>query len=255
MRAVELFEVLASTTWYTIIRASRNRIAFGEDAITSINLNAIVSLNNLSIAVEDTRVDEARKGCDFELWIGSDPEGWSRYAVQAKKISVRPRRYERLTHKVNGRRQIDILHDYAKRVRAAPLYCFYNFSNVVSAWNCALRRDEPQLGCMVTPAAVVEQALNLRRSRNFGWMHRQPETIPWRCLITCPRDHEHKFSTYAPSRWIAPEDYHHEQLPKELEELRTERRSYQLNDPSQLEYDGRHELLPRWTAIVDTGNY
>jgi hypothetical protein len=254
MRAAGLFEVLASTTWHTILRAHRNRIVFGEDAITSINLNAIVSLNARSIAVEDTRVDEAHKGCDFELWIGSDGPGWARYAVQAKKITLRTSRYEQLNHKVRGQRQLDVLNTYARRVRAAPLYCFYNFANPVSSWNCALPRDEPQLGCMVTPAAVVDEALRLRRgSRNFAWMHRQPETIPWRCLIKCPRDHQHSFPSYAPSRSTDPAAHHHRQLPAELQVLRTQGRAYQLVDPTQLRYDGQRELLPRWTAIVDTG--
>jgi hypothetical protein len=253
MRAVELFELLARTTWHTIVRANRNRIAFGEDAITSINLNAIVSLNNRSIAVEDTRVDEAHKGCDFELWIGSDREGWSRYAVQAKKITVSSRRYPQLNHKVRGRSQIEILGDYSRRVRAAPIYCFYNFAPNVSAWNCALPRDDTQLGCMVTPAAVVEQALRIRRgSRNFDWMHIQPEAIPWRCLVTCPRDHQHGHPAHASSRWSALESHSHRRLPEELQMLRKQRRDYQLIDPTPLRYDDRQQLFPRWTAIVDT---
>jgi transposase len=255
MRAVELFEVLASTTWHTLYRTNRNRIVFGEDAITSINLNAVFSLNNHSIAVEDTRVDEAHKGCDFELWIGSNGRGWSRYAVQAKKITMNSGRYEQLNHEVRGRRQIDILTHHAKGVRAAPLYCFYNFAPQVSTWNCSLRRDEPQLGCTVTPAEVVEQALCIRGSRNFAWIHQQPETIPWRCLITCPKDHQYKFPACLKSRWTAQEAYSHEHLPEELEVLRNRARDYQLVDPTTLQYDGasESELLPRWTAIVDTG--
>lgn len=193
MRAVELLELLASTTWQTISCASRNRVAFGEDAITSINLNAIASLNNRSFAIEDTRVDEARKGCDFEIWIGSDRKGWHRYAVQAKKITLSSSQYQQLSHKVRGRMQIDVLDVYASGARAAPLYCFYNFSPNVTAWNCEQPRDSRQLGCMVVPAIVVREALRIRRgSRNFEWMHRQPEAVPWRCLISCPHGHHHK---------------------------------------------------------------
>lgn len=250
MRAVELFEVLASTAWRTIYRASRNSISFGEDAITSINLNAIASLNDRSIAVEDTRVDEAHKGCDFEMWVGSDRLGWSRYAVQAKKITARSGRYDKLSHAVRGRTQIEMLNDYARRVRAAPLYCFYNFSPNVMNWNCALPRDDVQLGCMVTPAVVVEQALRLRGCRHFGWMHIQPETIPWRCLLTCPMNHHHKYSTYAPSRWPNPETHQHRRIPEELAVLRSQRGEVELieREPLALE-DG--QLYPRWTVVVD----
>lgn len=103
MRAVELFELLAATTWRTIHRASRNRISFGEDAITSINLNAIASLNDC-VVVEDSRVDEAHKGCDFEMWIGSHANGWKRYAVQAKKITISTSAALRSTFSKNTRR-------------------------------------------------------------------------------------------------------------------------------------------------------
>jgi hypothetical protein len=253
MRAVDLFEVLASMTWQTIFRANKSRIMFGEDAITSINLSAIASLNRLSIAVEDTRVDESRKGCDFELWIGSDGIGWLRYAVQAKKISAGSGRYDQLNHKVRGRPQIDILKAYSRRVRAAPLYCFYNFAFSASAWNCVLPRDEPQLGCMVTPAAVVEKALRTRRgSRNFSWMHLQPESIPWRCLLTCRHKHPHKYPEDAPSLWIAKDDHYHKNLPKALQVLRRDGRNHQLVDSTALRYEGTDDLFPRWTAIVDT---
>lgn len=231
MRAVELFEVLASTTWRTISRANRNHISFGEDAITSINLNAIASLNDRCVAVEDTRINEAHKGCDFEMWIGSDRRGWSRYAVQAKKITASSGRYEKLSHAVRGSSQIEILNEYAKRARAASLYCFYNFAPHVMNWNCALPRDETQLGCMVAPAVVVEQALRLRGCRHFGWMHIQPEAIPWRCLLTCPRDHHHQYTVYAPSRWPSPETHHHRRLPEEVERLRSHEPDVELIEP------------------------
>jgi hypothetical protein len=250
MRPVDLLEVLASTTWLTILRANRNHISFGEDAITSINLNAIASMNARSIAVEDARVDEAHKGCDFEMWIGNDRRGWSRYAVQAKKITVRSGRYEKLSRAVRGRSQIEILDDYAKRVRAAPVYCFYNFSPHVMNWNCALPRDDTQLGCMVAPSVVVEQALRLRGCRGFGWMHVQPESIPWRCLLTCVRDHRHKYKAYAPSRWPHPEAHHHRRLPDALQMLRSERRRVGMieKEPMDRKDEG---LYPRWTVVVD----
>lgn len=251
MRSVELFEVLASTTWRTILRANRNHVSFGEDAITSINLNAFASLRDGAVVIEDARVDEAHKGCDFEMWIGNDRKGWSRYAVQAKKITARSGRYERLNHAVRGRSQIQILNDYAKRVRAAPLYCFYNFAPHVMNWNCTLPRDEPQLGCMVTPALVVEQALRLRGCRHFGWMHIQPETIPWRCLLTCSRNHQHKYNAYAPSRWPNPETHLHRRLPQELALLRDQRRQV---EPVELEpiYREDERLYPRWIVVLDT---
>lgn len=252
MRAVELFELLASTAWRTILRANRNRISFGEDAITSINLNAIASLNDTCVAVEDSRVDEARKGCDFEMWIGSDVGGWRRYAVQAKKITVNTWRYEKLNHKVRGRSQIDILKQYALKAHAAPIYCFYNFAPHIVSWNCAMPPDASQLGCMVVPAGVVEQAMRLRGCKHFGWMHIQAEAIPWRCLLTCPPSHHHKGAVYAPLRWPHPETYHHKTLPEELQAIRDEPSTAELIEPAPLS-PGDESLLPRWTVVVDTG--
>ncbi len=251
MHAFELFEILASTTWHNILRAQRNGISFGEDAITSINLNAIASLNDGAVAIEDTHVDEAHKGCDFEMWIGNERLGWQGYAVQAKKVRASSGRYGQLSHTVRGRSQIEILNDYAKRVRAAPVYCFYNFASHVSNWNCAMPREDTQLGCMVVPAAVVERALRSRGCRQFVWMHSQPESIPWRCLLTCPRDHDHTYNEHAPSRWPNPETHHHRRLPDALQALRRERRGTELTESERIAHEGER-LYPRWTVVVDT---
>jgi hypothetical protein len=253
MHAVELLELLASTTWQTILRAGRNRIAFGEDAITSINLNAIASLNDRSLAIEDTRVDEARKGCDFEIWIGNDRKGWHRYAVQAKKITLSSSRYDQLGHKVRGRTQIDILDVYASGARAAPLYCFYNFATYVTAWNCGQQRDSRQLGCMLVPAIVVREALRIRRgSRNFDWMHRQPEAIAWRCLISCPQGHrEQPRAAKWRSRWPDSESYYHKALPDQVQMLRQRRLESPMIDGRFPMHGDERSLAPRWIAIID----
>ncbi|WP_129777467.1 DUF6615 family protein [Peristeroidobacter soli] len=257
MRADELFELLASTTWRTILRANRNRISFGEDAITSINLNAIASLPG-SVVVEDARADEAHKGCDFEMWTGSDHKGWYRYAVQAKKVSFNGWRYEKLKHVVRGRDQIDVLKDYAATVRAAPIYCFYNFAPHVLTFNCKRDKDATQLGCMVVPVGVVEDAIRMRGCRHFGWLHMQPEAIPWRCLITCPPLHGQHASAYAPFRWPTRESFYHDRLPEALRATadlapgiemaersgRDEQQPYSREDES---------FYPRWRVVVDTG--
>lgn len=73
------------------------------------------------------------------------------------------------------------------------------------------------MGCMVTPAAVVEQSLRIRGSRTFDWMHMQTETIPWRCLVKCPSNNHHHTRVFKSlSRWEGPQTYYHETLPDEL---------------------------------------
>ena len=70
MASIEnLFEKLAFTTWDAIENAFGNRISFGEDAITSINLLTLKNASFPTIAIEDTRPSESTKGCDFEFWI------------------------------------------------------------------------------------------------------------------------------------------------------------------------------------------
>ncbi len=167
MKPYEFFEMLAGATWRSIERFSRNRIHLGEDAITSINLDALAMAAPSCVLYEDTRVTESTKGCDFELWIGSDSEGWRRYAVQAKKIDSSGR-YASLGHKVGGTPQIDILEKYATANRALPIYCFYNNSQKPFSWNCPLPTQREQLGCSVAPSQVVRDALSRRGGRKGG---------------------------------------------------------------------------------------
>ncbi|MBM0106506.1 hypothetical protein JM946_17390 [Steroidobacter sp. S1-65] len=252
-----MFELLASTTWRTILRAKQNQIALGEDAITSINLNAIASFAG-GVAVEDTRIDEAKKGCDFEVWIGSADEGWCRYAVQAKKISFRGFRYEKLRHRVRGRDQIEILQEYAAKVRAAPIFCFFNFAPHVDVFNCKRDHDETQLGCMVLPAAVVEDALRTRGRRHFGWLHAQQEAIPWRCLITCLPGHLAVRTPSASLGWQNLESFHHEELPHDLQRGLRQKGSIHADQPVSHGEVPSYPLqegffYPRWHVVVDTG--
>jgi hypothetical protein len=184
MSTLELFETLARATWRTIRSAHRHHVQFGEDAITSYNLNALAGSGARNIGFEDDRATESHTGCDFELWLGSDRTGWRRYAVQAKKIQCGTGRYTRLAHVSGETPQIDVLDRYAQANNAIPLYCFYNYSHS----RLALRRGRgvEQLGCSVTPSHVVRMALATRGARCFDYLHRQPETQPWRVLISEP---------------------------------------------------------------------
>lgn len=248
MKPYELFEVLARVTWHSIHRLSRNRIRLGEDAITSINLDALASAGPACVFVEDTRSQESTKGCDFELWIGSTHLGWKRYAVQAKKIEVGSGRYTALSHKVGGRPQIDILDAYAIANRALPIYCFYNYSSKAYEWNCNLPSQLEQLGCTVTPSSIVRAAIAKHGARNFTHVHSQPSTLPWRCLIRCPN-----FIVGAgtgPIGWPALDDCFHPSLPAPLQRLRDHGASFSFEDQAEL-FNSNVDLRPEWIGIVD----
>jgi len=248
MNAPELFELLARSTWRTIGRTHRKRIVFGEDAITSYNLDALSS-PGVGVVVEDTRVNEATKGCDFELWAGSDTLGWSRYAVQAKKIRVRSGSYSKLNHMVGGRFQIDMLAAYASANRAAPLYCFYNHSSKPYRWNCNLPPELEQLGCSVTPLDVVRTALSTHGGRTFSWIHQQPETLPWRCLVHCPVFAQ-PTSPSPHLGWLPRDHYSHDRLPQSLRRLQETRSDQALVDAPDL-YNRHIPLRPSWVAVID----
>ena len=248
MTAYELFEQLALVTWRSISLCHSKQIRLGEDAVTSTNLINLAVKGPACVAVEDTRPSESTKGCDFELWIGSDRFGWSRYAVQAKKIDVNSSRYPSLAHMVSGTAQIDILEAYARANSAAAIYCFYNYSAQNHKWNCNLPRDTEQLGCSVTPSSVVRKAITTRGARSFTAIHDRPETLPWRCLVRCP--HLVPSGASGHSGWPAPSSFRHERLPGPLQALRRERPSRAILDLGEV-VSRDSPLRPEWVAVVD----
>ena len=44
-----------------------------------------------------------------------------------------------------------------------------------------------ELGCTLTPSANIRKSLEIWGTRSFDPVHSYPDTIPWRCLATCPR--------------------------------------------------------------------
>jgi hypothetical protein len=249
MKTYELFETLASATWRTIISTHRNHVQLGEDAITSYNLNALACAGPMNVSFEDTRVDESTKGCDFELWIGSDAMGWYRYAVQAKKIGVKTGRYAQLGHKVGGVLQLDILERYAKANDAVPLYCFYNYVAGTVPWNCNYSIETEQLGCSVTPSTVVRAALKKRGGRSFAYIHKQRETLPWRCLVKCPN----LIPSKSPKTILHAAPRLFPRLPESLLALRQVRLENADIDRGGL-FNFDVELFPRYISVVDLGH-
>ena len=110
----------------------------------------------------------------------------------SEKMNVRENRYSGLTQKTaRGALQISVLLTYAQRNRATPLYCLYNFSDPVVAalhWHCCQRPvAENELGCSITPARRINQAINSHGDKTFDFVHRCRLTLPWQCLASCPR--------------------------------------------------------------------
>ncbi len=186
-----VLEALSVDTWERLRDSRPLQIRFGEETITDLLLLDLKRKNPPRTRIIQTpKSKEKDQGTDWEWWIGSPRVKWLRFAVQAKKLDLKTFRYSAFAHKVGSDLQIDLLERYATRNRAIPLYCLYNFAKApatVNAWRCCQAFDEPQLACTVTPADIVRHAINHRGCRSFQWLHKQPQTLPWRCLARCPR--------------------------------------------------------------------
>jgi hypothetical protein len=189
MKVDQLLESIASSTWNRIYLGNFYKISQGEETITDFNLLEIAKSSISEVKVIKTpKNEEKNQGTDWEWWIGNNSIGWLRYAIQAKKVDINSR-YAKLGHKVNNRRQIDILESFARENRAIPLYCFYNHiecDDLKNYWHCQLSYEESQFGCTITPSKNVREILLSRGKRNFSCLHEFINTKPWRCLITCP---------------------------------------------------------------------
>jgi len=189
---VSVFESLAERVWWRIMDGENLGVRQGEETLTDHVLLELKRANPSSVVVWKTpKKLESKTGTDWEWWIGSNTIGWIRYAVQAKK--VRDHKYKHIAHSIgkppNKRRQIDVLDQYARTVNAVPLYCLFNHvdhSAAQAGWRCSLSFDPPQLGCTVTPSSVVRTAINTPGKRTFEFIHSDPKTLPWRCLVRCP---------------------------------------------------------------------
>jgi len=187
--SVTLLESLSERTWHRLKASQEANVSQGEETITDVILLEIKMSGMDKIRVWKCPKDLERKtGIDWEWFIGSDTQGWLRYAVQAKKLNLKTRRYDNLNHKVNDKPQIEILESYANRQEAIPLYCFYNYAeggNFSPYWQCDLTCNKTQLGCTITPLKQIKEALARRGGRTFYSIHQNKCTLPWRCLVKC----------------------------------------------------------------------
>ncbi len=172
-----------------------NSVRLGETTITDLAMMELCRQGlSRSLFLQTPAHKEKFWGTDFEWWLGSDATGWFRLAVQAKKLDMKQDRYLTLTHDANGMLQIDALEAYADRNRATPLYCLYNFSSLVDPdlhWHCCQRcPKEEELGCSITHASRIREAINTWGMRTFEFVHEWTGTVPWQCLASCHKVRE-----------------------------------------------------------------
>lgn len=262
MKDYEQFENLAEQTLRMVSRCHDNQIHLGEDTLTTIILDSLISANTSFVALEDTRPDESTKGCDFELWVGKNGCGWIRYAVQAKKITPSSGRYNSLKHIVKSSKklQMDVLESYAIANRAFPIYCFYNITrpppSVIKPWlnkykwNCCQSHKEIQLGCSVTPLNVAKKAID-EGARDLKTIHSNDQNLPWRCLVKCHPCEKAKVSINEVSGWGLLDECTYESLPPSLAKIiETGSKDFSFDQVEDL-FDKETNLKPSWIGVVD----
>jgi len=196
MDIAKALDQIAGQIWSKIDQCEKWGISWDEDALTIDLLLAIRTLIPGSLIGFDTRAWESYIGCDFELWIGNNTEGWAAYAVQAKRITTTNGRYPSLKHANAFGRQIDLLKHYASLIDAKPIYALYNCKTPYASNLCANSYSLTDIGCTVTSADVVEEALAIHGARNFGWIHKKSETRLLRCLTCCTPACHHRASLH-----------------------------------------------------------
>lgn len=190
---VAVMDQLAEQTWHLLRQCHDHKIRLDEDAITTQLLLALVMQLKGTLLMQDGRKDESQTGCDFELWAPNTGRGWRRYAIQAKRITVKTASYSKIKHRVGktGPWQHDLLRKYSTANRAEPLYLLY------SHWDPALQpgtrlkyaktaSTDSKLGCMVASRHTAEISMGKRGARNFPWFDRQTDTCRWSSLLEPP---------------------------------------------------------------------
>ena len=118
-----------------------------------------------------TKRKEQIVGFDW-LWLIRRPGRFPAiYVVQAKKMKLERSQaysYGRIRYQSGSRYQIDALGDFARRLGAIPMYCFYNnvdHRTALDNWNCLLQQppDVRQMGCTLVPLDVTRTVLTTVR--------------------------------------------------------------------------------------------
>ena len=194
--ALTLFEDIARTTWDWMGQARQLKLSFSEETVTDIAALQIAgtALSDVKVS-KSTGQQERRLGIDWMWFIGNRRQGYTRYAIQAKKITLGPTKFSyRLRHRVSripgSEFQIQRLEQFATRAHAIPLYCFYN--NVDSAlatryWHCQVCPNLPddirQMGCTVVPLDAIQTVHKPHHPKDFSAVHRDTRSMPWRCIF------------------------------------------------------------------------
>ena len=227
-------------------------VRHGEETITDLlMLDLMRQLPGQVLATQTPKHIEAMSGTDFELWVERPNRRWVRFAVQAKRINFKRSTYRGLNHKVNGTKQMHLLERFADLNGAIPVYCFYNYYDNPKCsdhWRfCNRPYVAEQLGCTFATLQTIRRAAKKHGAKNFDWIHKQPDTIPWSCLPICEK---------LETEFTKPRDGAELGLTDRSDGILPARRVHYENPPImpspdlQASHSGEHDQEPLYQTLV-----
>ncbi len=193
-------ERIAAYTWRILKHSWEYNVRLGEETLTDLlTLNFMRFKPSYYILLPINKQEESKIGADLDIRIHAGDHRAYWFAVQAKKLFPPNKRYSGCYYtfkvKSSGPSQIDILETYSRSVGAIPFYLLYNYvdqRNMQPYWHCCQCLDKEQLGCTLVPSWTIRRAISTRRGRNFKWIHKSCDALPWRCLFDCSKGRNHQ---------------------------------------------------------------
>jgi len=195
-RKYTIAEEIAHRTWFLLKHSQQLNARLGEETLTDLLVLDLLMQPYSSVCVQSvSKPKEAETGADLMIYVRRGADRADKYAVQAKKLyhDNGHNRYGGLNNDAgkSGRKQIDVLEKYAAKCKAVPMYLLYNYierpvEGYSQYWRCGRKdQDETQFGCTFVPSWHIRDAIDVRGSQNFHWVHLYGTALPWRCAFDC----------------------------------------------------------------------
>lgn len=190
-----LYKRISSSVWDRIHFSYNMGFKYSEVTITENLLFDMCKFNidNPLIAINIFEAkNEKTNGNDLELCLEIEPDKYMIFVIQAKKLYYKEQKYRSLSHKVNDKYQIDLLENYAKQIKAIPLYMLYNY-----APDCK-KKDKKDYGCSLIFSNFIKKNyyLKIASSRwkipTFNELHQENNTFPLYLLAMNPLKIKHR---------------------------------------------------------------
>ncbi|MDD9885228.1 MAG: hypothetical protein OXU62_11995 [Gammaproteobacteria bacterium] len=195
-RKYTIAEEISHRTWFLLKLSQRPDVRLGEETLTDfLVIHLLLNPYNAVRVLPVMKPEEANNGADLMIYVRKDRIRAHKYVVQAKKLHPTYGQYRTLNRDAgkSGRKQIDVLEEYAVECDAVPLYLLYNhieepIEGYSKYWHCGIEcLDETQFGCTLVPSWHIRDAIDVRGSRNFHCVHLNDSALPWRCAFDCPQ--------------------------------------------------------------------